>query len=164
MSRDIEREQATMEQKMNELIQQSRVLEAYMNDIVARETTITRMIQEARLASGALHNMVNETDHESLTPIGIGIYMKALIPPVKKLLVNIGAGVTIEKSRDDTINYVESRLNEFEVGFRELNKQRQQISLNMEQIQVQINQMLRQARNAQTTKRQPVANDGTYKQ
>ena len=46
MSRDVEGEQATMDQKMNELIQQSRVLEAYMNDIVAREATITRLIEE----------------------------------------------------------------------------------------------------------------------
>jgi prefoldin alpha subunit len=164
MSRDVEGEQATMDQKMNELVQQSRVLEAYMNDIVAREATITRLIQEARLASGALHNMVDETDLESLTPVGIGVYMKAVIPPVKKLIVNIGAGVTIEKTRDDTINYVESKLNEFEVGLRQLNKQRQQISLNMEQIQLQVNQMLRQAANTQSTKRQHSANSGTYKQ
>ena len=63
--------------------------------------------------------MLDETDLESLTPVGIGVYMKAIIPPVKKLLVNIGAGVTIEKTRDDTINYVESKLNEFEVGLRQ---------------------------------------------
>lgn len=43
MSRDVEGEQATMDQKMNELVQQSRVLEAYMNDIVGREATITRL-------------------------------------------------------------------------------------------------------------------------
>ena len=49
MSRDVEGEQATMDQKMNELVQQSRVLEAYMNDIVAREATITRLIQELAL-------------------------------------------------------------------------------------------------------------------
>lgn len=164
MSRDIEQGQATMDQKMNELVQQSRVLEAYMNDITAREATITRLIQEARLASIALHNMVNETEHESLTPIGIGVYMKAFIPPVKTLLVNVGAGVTIEKTRDDTINYVESKLNEFEVGLRQLNKQKQQISLNMEQIQLQINQMLRQAANAQSSKRQHFTTGSTYKQ
>jgi len=72
--------------------------------------------------------------------------------------------VIIEKNRDDTINYVESKLNEFEVGLRQLNKQRQQVTLNMEQIQSQINQMLRQATNVQSTKKQHIANNGTYKQ
>ncbi len=164
MSRDNGGEQTIMDQKMNELLQQSRVLEAYLNDIISREATITRLIQEAHLASDALQNMLNETDLESLTPIGIGVYTKAIIPSVKKLLVNIGAGVTIEKTKEDTINYVESKLNEFEVGLRQLSNQRQQISISMEQIQMQINQMIRQATSAQSTKKQKFANSGSFKQ
>jgi prefoldin alpha subunit len=149
---------------MNELLQQSRVLEAYLNDIMSREATITRLIQEARLASDALQNMLSGTELESLTPVGIGVYTKAVIPPVKKLLVNIGAGVTIEKTKDDTINYVENKLNEFEVGLRQLSKQRQQISLSMEQIQMQVNQMISQATSTQSSKSQRFANSGAYKQ
>jgi len=164
MSRDVGGEQTIIDQKMNELLQQSRVLEAYLNDIMSREATITRLIQEARLASDALQNMLSETELESLTPVGIGVYTKAVIPPVKKLLVNIGAGVTIEKTKDDTINYVENKLNEFEVGLRQLSKQRQQISLSMEQIQMQVNQMIRQATSAQSTKKQKFVNSGSFKQ
>jgi len=164
MSRDVGGEQTIIDQKMNELLQQSRVLEAYLNDIMSREATITRLIQEARLASDALQNMLSETELESLTPVGIGVYTKAVIPPVKKLLVNIGAGVTIEKTKDDTINYVENKLNEFEVGLRQLSKQRQQISLSMEQIQMQVNQMISQANSTQSTKSQRFANSGAYKQ
>ena len=163
MSRDVGGEQKIIDQKMNELLQQSRVLEAYLNDIMSREATITRLIQEARLASDALQNMLSETELESLTPVGIGVYTKAVIPPVKKLLVNIGAGVTIEKTKDDTINYVENKLNEFEVGLRQLSKQRQQISLSMEQIQMQVNQMISQATSTQSTKSQRFANSGAYK-
>jgi|SRR5215467_3252753 prefoldin alpha subunit len=164
MSRDVGGEQTIIDQKMNELLQQSRVLEAYLNDIMSREATITRLIQEARLASDALQNMLSETELESLTPVGIGVYTKAVIPPVKKLLVNIGAGVTIEKTKDDTINYVENKLNEFEVGLRQLSKQRQQISLSMEQIQMQVNQMISQATSTQSSKSQRFANSGAYKQ
>jgi prefoldin alpha subunit len=164
MSRDVGGEQTIIDQKMNELLQQSRVLEAYLNDIMSREATITRLIQEARLASDALQNMLSGTELESLTPVGIGVYTKAVIPPVKKLLVNIGAGVTIEKTKDDTINYVENKLNEFEVGLRQLSKQRQQISLSMEQIQMQVNQMISQATSTQSSKSQRFANSGAYKQ
>ena len=164
MSTDVGEEQTIMDQKVNELLQQSRILEAYLNDIISREATITRLIQEARLASDALQNMLSETDLETLTPIGIGVYTKTIVPPVKKLLVNIGAGVTIEKTKDDTLNYVESKLNEFEVGLRQLTKQRQQISINMEQIQIQINQIIRQTTSSQSTKKQKFANNSAYKQ
>jgi prefoldin alpha subunit len=137
-------QQAAIEQKINEMVQQSRILEAYMNEIITREATVTRLIGEARLASSAIQNVTGESEVESLMPVGIGVYIRALVPPVKKLLVNVGAGVTIEKSREDTVNYIESRIKEFEVALRQLAVQKQQIEMRMEQIQGQVNQMLQQ--------------------
>ena len=145
MSDDITRQQSATEEKINEMVQQSRILEAYMNDIINREATITRLMEEARLASNAVQNIADESDIESLASVGIGVYMKALIPPVKKLLINLGAGVAIEKSREDTLNYIESKIREFEIALRQLVNQKQQIETRMEQIQNQINQMLKQA-------------------
>ena len=145
MSDDITRQQSATEEKINEMVQQSRILEAYMNDIINREATITRLMEEARLASNAVQNIAGESDIESLASVGIGVYMKALIPPVKKLLINLGAGVAIEKSREDTLNYIESKIREFEIALRQLVNQKQQIETRMEQIQNQINQMLKQA-------------------
>ena len=136
---------SAIEQRINEMVQQSRILEAYMNDIVTKEATIVRLIEEARLAASALHNIVQENQTESLVPVGVGVYMKALIPPIDKLLVNVGAGVTIEKSKQDAINYVESRIKEFEVASRQLAGQKQQIEMRMAQIQEQINHMLQQS-------------------
>lgn len=137
-------QQAAIEQKINEMVQQSRILEAYMNETITREATVTRLIGEARLASSAIQNVTGESEVESLMPVGIGVYISALVPPVKKLLVNVGAGVTIEKSREDTVNYIESRIKEFEVALRQLAVQKQQIEMRMEQIQGQVNQMLQQ--------------------
>lgn len=133
---------ASMEQKINELVQQSRVLEAYMNDNISREATVTRLLEEARLASNAIQNVPTDSEVETFMPVGIGVYIKALVPPVKKLLINIGADVTIEKSKEDAINYIESKIKEFEVALRQLVSQKEQISMRMEQIQRQVNQML----------------------
>jgi prefoldin alpha subunit len=144
MSDELRRQQqaASVEQKINELVQQSRVLEAYMNDNISREATVTRLLEEARLASNAIQNVPNDSEVESFMPVGIGVYIKALVPPVKKLLINIGADVTIEKSKEDTISYIESKIKEFEVALRQLVSQKEQISMRMEQIQGQVNQML----------------------
>ena len=133
---------ASIEQKINELVQQSRVLEAYLNDNISRQATVTRLLEEARLASNAIENVPTDSEVESFMPVGIGVYIKALVPPVKKLLINIGADVTIEKSKEDSINYIESKIKEFEVALRQLVSQKEQISMRMEQIQAQVNQML----------------------
>jgi prefoldin alpha subunit len=140
-----QQELAAMEQKINELVQQSRILEAYMNDIMTRQVTVSKIMEEAHLASNTIQNIPSESDVESLMPIGIGIYVKTTVPPIKKLLINLDAGVAIEKSREDALNYVETRIKEYEVAARQLEAQRQEVAMRMNQLQSQINQMIQAA-------------------
>jgi prefoldin alpha subunit len=138
-------ELAAMEQKINELVQQSRILEAYMNDVMTRQVTVSKLMEEAHLASNTIQNITSESDVESLMPIGIGVYIKSMVPPVKKLLINLDAGVAIEKNREDALNYVEIRIKEYEVAARQLEAQRQEIAMRINQLQSQINQMIQAA-------------------
>ena len=144
-----QQELAAIEQRINELVQQSRILEAYMNDIMTRQVTVNRMMEEGHLASTTIQNITSESDVESLMPIGIGVYVKTTVPPIKKLLVNLDAGVAIEKSREDALNYVEARIKEYEVASRQLEAQRQEIAMRANQLQSQINQMIQAARQQQ---------------
>ena len=59
MSNDINRQQAAADQKISEMVQQSRILEAYMNDTITREATVTKLIEEARLGSSAVQNVMD---------------------------------------------------------------------------------------------------------
>lgn len=140
-----QQELAAEEQKVNEMVQQSRILEAYMNDIMTKQITVSRLMEDARMASTTIQNITSETEVESLMPMGLGVYCKAMVPPIKKLLVNLGAGVAIEKNREDTLNYIESRIKEYEVAGRQLESQRQEIAVRMDQLQSHINQMIRAA-------------------
>jgi prefoldin alpha subunit len=144
-----QQELAAIEQRINELVQQSRILEAYMNDIMTRQVTVNKLMEEAHLASTTIQNITSESDVESLMPIGIGIYVKTTVPPIKKLLVNLDAGVAIEKSREDALNYVEVRIKEYEVASRQLEAQRQEIAMRINQLQSQINQMIQAAQQQQ---------------
>jgi prefoldin alpha subunit len=140
-----QQELAAMEQRINELVQQSRILEAYMNDIMTRQVTVSKLMEEAHLASNTIQNITSESDVESLMPIGIGVYVKTTVPPIKKLLINLDAGVAIEKSREGALNYVETRIKEYEVAARQLEAQRQEITMRINQLQSQINQMIQAA-------------------
>lgn len=138
-------QKSAIEQRINELVQHSRTLELYLNEVLEREATVTKLIEEARLASYALQNISLDKENEALMPIGVGVYLKTNIPSIDKLLVNIGAGVTIEKTREDTLHYIESRIKEFEIGLNQLAEQKKQITSQLEQIQQQVNTMLRQS-------------------
>jgi prefoldin alpha subunit len=140
-----QQELAAIEQRINELVQQSRILEAYMNDVMTRQVTVSKLMEESHLASNTIQTITSESDVESLMPIGIGVYVKSVVPPVKKLLINFDAGVAIEKSREDALNYVETRIKEYEVAARQLEAQRQEIAMRLNQLQSQINQMVQAA-------------------
>jgi prefoldin alpha subunit len=133
------------EQQLNEMAQQSRMLEAYMNDVTNRQAAVARLLEEARIASATIQGVSADSESETLMPVGIGVYVKTTVPPVKKLVVNLGSGVAIEKSRDDALNFVESRIKEYEVAMRQLEGQRQEIAMRMEQMQQKINMMIRSA-------------------
>ena len=144
MSNNANTNKSAIEQRVNELVQHSRTLELYLNEVLEREATVTKLIEEARLASYALQNISLDKENEALMPIGVGVYLKTNIPSIDKLLVNIGAGVTIEKTREDTLHYIETRIKEFEIGMNQLAEQKRQITSQLEQIQQQVNSMLHQ--------------------
>jgi len=113
-----------------------------MNDITSRQVAVSRLLDEARTASTTIQGITSESDSETLMPIGVGLYLKTIVPPVKKIVVNLGSGVSVEKSREDALNFVEARIKEYEVALRQFEAQRQEIAMHMEQLQEQVNQML----------------------
>ncbi len=138
-SRENSKDQISTEQKISEMLQQSKILEAYMNDILTKESTVARLISEAHLASEAIQELSSTDQEESLVPIGIGIYLKVTVPQIRNLFVNVGSGVTIEKSKENTKNYVELKVKEFELALKQLQSQKEQVAIRMNQLQNEMN-------------------------
>jgi len=144
-SRENSNSQISSEQKISEMLQQSKILEAYMNDILGKEATVTRLITEAHLASEAIQGLSSTDEQESLIPIGIGVFLKVKVPQVTNLLVSVGSGVTIEKSKENAKNYVESRIKEFELALQQIQSQKEQIAMRMNQLQNEVNAEMQKA-------------------
>lgn len=143
MSNDANSQQrAAAEQKISEMVQQSKILESYLNDILTREAALTRLIGEAQLASEGLQSLSSDAPVETMVPLGVGTYVRSTIEPVKNLLVSVGAGIAIEKSKNETISYIESKIKEFEIGIGQLNRQKEQITIRLTQIQNEINMII----------------------
>ena len=116
-----------------------------MNDIMGKEATVSRLITEAHLASEAIQGLSSTAEQESLIPIGIGVFLKVKVPQVTNLLVSVGSGVTIEKSKENAKNYVESRIKEFELASQQIQSQKEQIAMRMNQLQNEVNAEMQKA-------------------
>lgn len=135
------------EEQAQALMQQMQSLESYLNDLVQREETVMRLLQEASNAVESLKGMTGNVDCETLVPVGLGVYVKAKINPEQKMVVNIGAGASVEQDKNSAINYMESRIKELELVLQQLASQRYEVSAKLEQGQHEMNKLIQSSRN-----------------
>ena len=135
------------EEQAQQLLYQMQMLEGYLSELSQKEATIVSVIREASSAIQSLKTIDNNTDNETLTPVGLGTFIKTKVVPNEKLILNIGAGIAVEKDKDSAINFLELRLKEMQVALQETSNQKQQISASLEQGKQQMEQMLAASRN-----------------
>ena len=135
------------EEQTQQLLYQMQMLEGYFSELSQKETSIVSIIREASSAIHSLKTIDNKTDAETLIPLGLGTFVKTKTVPNEKLILNIGAGIAIEKDKDSAINFLELRLKEMQVALQETSNQKQQISASLEQGKQQMEQMLAASRN-----------------
>ena len=134
------------EEQAQQLLYQMQMLEGHLSELTQREGTIMSIIREASSAIQSLKTIDTKTDNETLVPVGLGTFIKTKTVPNEKLILNIGAGVAIEKDKDSAINFLELRLKEMQVALQETSNQKQQISASLEQGKQQMEQMLAASR------------------
>ena len=134
------------EEQAQQLLYQMQMLEGYLSELSQKEATIVSVIREASSAIHSLKTIDNKTDNETLTPVGLGTFVKTKVVPNEKLILNIGAGIAVEKDKDSAINFLELRLKEMQVALQETSNQKQQISASLEQGKQQMEQMLAASR------------------
>ena len=134
------------EEQAQQLLYQMQMMEGYLSELTQKEGTIMSIIREASSAIQSLKTIDTKTNNETLVPVGLGTFIKTKTVPNEKLILNIGAGIAIEKDKDSAINFLELRLKEMQVALQETSNQKQQISANLEQGKQQMEQMLAASR------------------
>jgi prefoldin alpha subunit len=130
------------EDKTQQLLYQMQMLEGYFSELIQKEEAIISLFREASSAVVSLKAIDNKTDSETLVPMGLGTFVKTKLIPNQKLILNVGAGVAIEKDQNYAINFLESRLKEMQVALQEIGGQKQQVSASLEQGKQQMDQMM----------------------
>ena len=134
------------EEQTQQLLYQMQMLEGYFSELIQKEQAIISVFREASSAVVSLKAIDNKTDSETLVPMGLGTFVKTKLIPNQKLILNVGAGIAIEKDQNYAINFLESRLKEMQVALQEIGGQKQQVSASLEQGKQQMNQLLAASR------------------
>ena len=133
------------EEQAQALMQQLQALEGYLSDVVQKEESVMRLLQEAVSAIESM-KAIGASANETLVPVGMGAYVKAKIEPNEKIIVHVGAGTSIEHDKESAINYVEARIKELEIALQQLAAQRQEVSIRLDQGQQEMNRLIQASR------------------
>ena len=130
------------QEQAEQLMQQMQMLETYFTDLSQREGTFMSLLREASAAIESIKSLSQTPESETLVPIGMGTYIPTKISSNNKIILNIGAGVALEKDFPSAINYLEARIKEVEIALQDTATKKQDAANRLEQGKAQINQLM----------------------
>jgi len=135
------------EEQAQQLMYQMQILENYFGEVTQKEESLIRIIGEASSAIESIKSISEKPESSTLVPIGMGSFVKANISSDDKFILNLGAGVAVEKDKNSTINFIEARIKEMEVALRDTTIQKQHVMANLEQGKQEMNRLIQISQN-----------------
>jgi prefoldin alpha subunit len=130
------------EEQAQQLMQQMQMLETYFTDLSQRESTLYGVLREATSAIASIKALGEKPTSEALVPVGMGTFVKTKIASDDKIVLNVGAGISLEKDSTSAINYLEARIKEIEVAIQDTTTKKNDAAAQLEQGKSQINQLI----------------------
>jgi prefoldin alpha subunit len=121
------RQQPTAEETVNALVVEVRVLESTYNELTARQNLLERALLEGRAALESIKGLDGD-GKEVLTQIGGGAMLRSPPPSTDRVLLNVGANIVIEKSKEEAVAMLEERSRDVEKTIVSLAGQRNEIA------------------------------------
>ncbi len=133
------------EEQAQQFLYQMQMLESYVASLDQKEGAIVSFLREAMASIDSIKNISQGQEIESLIPLGLGTYTKANISPNSKVLLDIGAGIVVEKDHASAINHLESRIKELQVALNETAGQKHETMMRLEQLKEEMNNLMQSA-------------------
>jgi len=130
------------EEQAQQLMQQMQMLETYFADLSQREVTLVTVLRESIAAIESIKSLSSNPTSDALVPIGMGTYVQTKISSNDKIVLNIGAGIAVEKNSVSAINYLEARIKEIEVALQDVTTRKQDVVARLEHGKEKMNQLM----------------------
>lgn len=100
------------------------------------------------MLGSAVHDTANAIEAvrtakgEALMPIGAGVFVRARIEPESTLVVSVGSGVSVAKTRDSALLHLEARSKELSAAVNEAAGQLGQVRQQMQRIRAEMDSLV----------------------
>ena len=132
------------EEKMRSLAMELRTLESYASDIQSRLGLVDSVLNDLSLSGATIQGLEKvDANDEVLMSLGGSSHLKVKIIDKEKVLVRLGAGVSIEKPVKDASVHIENEVNNLFNTRQTFQKQFNQILERMTAVRKELEQMSR---------------------
>ena len=137
--------------EIEQLYLETQMMEEFVARLGAEMQSIAANVSETTGAIEAIKSLRDCKKSEILLQLGTGAMLRTRMSSVESIPVNVGAGVVVEKSPNDAINYLEVRMKEMRVSLEDMAAQRQQAVMNVEQKRRRLEELAKSAQPAPGT-------------
>lgn len=130
------------EEQAQQFLYQMQMLESFAASLDQKEGAIVSYLRDAMASIDSIKNISQGQEIESLIPLGLGTYTKANISGNSKVLIDIGAGIVVEKDHTSAINHLESRIKELQIVLNETSSKKHETMMRLEQLKEEMNQLM----------------------
>jgi prefoldin alpha subunit len=116
------------ERRLRQLITEIQMMEGSVNALQQRLHLLNAAVSELNMAKNSLNDL-KDLDRGSplLVPVGGGVFMDAELGEIQKVIVDVGANVSIEMKYDRAVDDIGVRLSEMEDAQKSVREQLTQI-------------------------------------
>ncbi len=123
------------------MVAQINILESYEQALASRISILSQAMIEGSMALEAVQSLPESGTAELVIPIGGGLSLPVTSSADKKIMVRVGDGVTAERSKAESIEFLNKRLAEFQKGLIETQKSQSQVENSLAQLRDELNKM-----------------------
>jgi len=101
-------------------VMEMKMIENALHGIQVREEELVRTVEDLQRSKEALEELDKYDGAKTMIPLGSGNFVMGKIEEADSVLVGVGAGVAVKKSRKEAKRHLESRILEIESSLKEI--------------------------------------------
>lgn len=128
----------TKKEDIQKKIVEFQVLEANLKILQDRTEKLNEKLEEFQSTKMAIEELKETKPNEALIPLGSGIFVTGNVEKSENLIVDIGSGIVLKRTRSETTEILENKLKEAEKDIKNITEQSMSIILRLEKIREEV--------------------------
>ena len=136
---------ALSEERAQQLYEHVAALESQYSEIVRRESALANAHRDAHAAATTLRAADGGSAIDAFIPVGSGVFFGVRVENPDRVIIDIGAGVALSKTRAAALDLVEGNIKELEVALGHAAENKKQIAGQMQQGRMELERIAHSA-------------------